>query len=186
MIEKKLENDIIALYDSNLVNLFSINQISKKLNKKYPYINKKVTELLKRGILNKIVIGKSYLCSLNFNNEKTILLLNMHELQKKSRLTDIKKIEQFIDETRLRITVHSVISYRKNLVFVVENISDRREIQRKFRNCVVVDKKEFLDLLVEESQLFANHVVIYGVERFFELLKLELDELKRLYSPLKY
>ena len=63
---------------------------------------------------------------------------------------------------------------------------DRRKIQREFSDCLIVDKKEFLDLLTEEKKLFTNHTILYGTEKFFELLKFELNELKRLYSPLKY
>ncbi len=185
MIENSLELGIIALYDDNLVNLFSINSISKQLGRKYPYINKKVTSLLKQGILKKIVIGKSYMCSLNFDNDKTILLLQMLELQKKARL-DTGKIDRFIGQTRLRMTLHCVLEFDRRLVFVVENLGDRRELQREFKNCTVVDKKEFLGLIADEKRLFTGHTVIYGAERFFELLKIELDELKRIHSPLSY
>jgi len=185
MIENKLELEIISLYDSNLLNLLSIKQIAKKLNKKYPYINKKVTELLKEGILKKIVVGKSYLCSLNFENNETVLLLSLLEFQKKRRL-DVAEIEEWIKQNMLRMTTHCVVYHKNKHVFVVENLRDRRELQKVFKDCVVVDKREFLDLLCEEQELFTKHTVIYGVQRFFELLTTELDELKRIHSPLKY
>jgi len=185
MIENKLEKDIISLYDNNLVNLFSINQIANKLGKKYPYINKKVNELLDQKILNKIVVGKSYLCSLNFENDKTIILLSLLELNKKKRQS-FENFENFVNKTRLEITIHCIIKFNNRILFVVEDLRDRRKIEREFKGTLVVDKREFLDLLGDEKQLFINHTVIYGREKFFELLKLELDELKRLYSPLNY
>jgi len=186
MTENRLEMDIIGLYDDNLVNLFSINQIATKLGKKYPYINKKVTELLNQRILNKTVVGKSYLCSLNMENEKTLLMLCMMELYKKQRVAGLSKILQFVEHNKLQITIHCVLRYNGKLLFVVEDIKDRRKIERQFRDCAVVSQQEFLDMLDEEEKLYRKHIVLYGAERFYELVRLELDELKRLYSPLRY
>ncbi len=185
MIGNKLEMDIIRLYDSNLVNLFSINQIASKLGKKYPYINKKVTEMLEQGVLNKIVVGKSYLCSLNLDNELTVIMLSLIEMSKKKK-TRQDKVESFIERTRLSMTIHCVVQYGKKLLFVVEDLKDRRKIEREFPGSTVADKAELLDMLGTEKDLYSGHSVLYGRERFFELLKIELDELKRQHSPLKY
>jgi len=186
MIENKLEMDIIGLYDSNLVNLFSINQIAHFLGKKYPYINKKVTDLLNEGILRKTVVGKSYLCSLNMENEKTILLLCLQELKKKQKARQLQKVEDFVKNNQMDITIHCILKYNSKLLFVIENIRDRRKITRSFPDAVVADKTEFLDILSEEPKIFKSRTVLYGAERFYELLSLELDELKKLYSPLRY
>jgi hypothetical protein len=181
----KLEEKIIALYDSNLVNLFSINQIARALNKTYPFVNKKVTELLDRSILKKTVVGKSHLCSLNFENEATIHLLLAHQLQKKRRM-QTEAIERFIRARRLSMTIHCVVRHGDKLLFVVENLKDRREIAREFPTAEVCDKKEFLDYLIDDKDIFRDHVVIYGAERFFELLMMDLSELKKTHSPLTY
>jgi len=183
MTENQLEMDILSLYDSNLVACFSINQISKSLGKAYPYINKKVTGMLNEQILKKIVIGNSYLCSLNLENEKTVLLLSMLELQKRK---DNKELSQFIENNRWNITIHTVFQHKKQLVFIIENLKDRRKVDRHFPGSIIVDKKEFLDLISEEEELFRKHTVLYGTERFFELLKLELDQLKKVHSPLRF
>jgi hypothetical protein len=45
--------------------------------------------------------------------------------------------------------------YKKKLVFVVENIRDRREITRIFPDCIVLDKNQFLDLILDDPQLFS-------------------------------
>lgn len=182
----KLEQQIIALYSDNLVNLFSINQIAKHLQKTYPFINKKVTQLLELRILNKIIIGKSYLCSLNFDNEKTVLLLAMQELEKKRALPETGAVATFLNENRLSLSIQLAVKYNGKTLFVVENIKDRREIQRVFPDAEVCDRKEFLDLLLDEPKLFTSHIILYGAERFYELLKIDLPELKRLHSPLRY
>ncbi len=185
MIENKLEMDIIRLYDNNLVNLFSINQIASMLGKKYPYVNRKVTEMLEEGILNKTVVGKSYLCSLNFTNERTIIMLSLMEASKK-KPASWQKAAAFIEKTRLSMTTHCVVSYGDRLLFVIEDLRDRRKVEREIPGAVVADKGEFLDMLGAEKELFIAHAVLYGKERFFELLTLELDELKKRHSPLKY
>ncbi|MBN2458351.1 hypothetical protein JXB31_04440 [Candidatus Woesearchaeota archaeon] len=185
MIGNKLEQDIVHLYDSNLVNLFSINQISQKLGKRYPYINKKVSMMLKSGIMNRIVVGRSHLCSLNLDNYRTLLLLSMNELNKKKPAV-AGEVMAFAEKNSLSTTLLSVVYYKNTLLFVVDDLRDRRTIQRSFPKAVVVDKPALLDMLSTDSELFRNHKVLYGFENFFTLLRLELDEIKRLYSPLKY
>jgi hypothetical protein len=181
-----LEQEIIGLYDSNLVNLFSINQIARSLKKTYPFINKKVTELLDSSILRKTVVGKSYLCSLNLDNELTAILLAKHEIAKREGSIEAKPVQDFISGTRLRITVHCVLSSPAGLVFVIENLKDRREIQRVFPSATIVDREEFLDLIVDDELLYSQHAVLYGMERFIELVRMRLPELKAKHSPLRY
>lgn len=185
LVENKLEQEIIQLYDNNLVDLFSINQISQKLNKKYPYINKKVSELIERGILKKMVIGRSYLCSLNLDNEKTILLLSLNEINKKESL-DISEIESFVSSTHLESSILSVLKAGDRFYFIVQDLRDRHLIGRKFPDSVVISKNEFLDMILEDRQIFTDHVVIYGYGCFFNLLRCAYPEIRREFSPLRY
>jgi hypothetical protein len=184
--QPKLEEQIIALYDSNLVNLYSINGIAKALKKTYPFINKKVTELLDRGILRKTVIGKSYLCSLNFDNKRTVHMLAALEIRKRPQDTGIERIERFIASRTLTMTIHCVVKHGERYLFVVENLRDRREIQRELSDAEVCDKKEFLDILIDDQKIYSEHTVVYGAERFYELLTLDLPELKKVHSPFRY
>jgi len=185
MVTGKLEKDIIRLYDRNIVNLFSINQIAKLLNKKYPYVNKKVSELIEQRILNRIIVGKSHLCSLNLNNEMTIQYLSLIEIEKREK-SKTQQIDEFITQNLLSITIHCVIRSKNRLFFIIENIKDRRKIERAFDKAIVVDKTEFLDLISEDRDLFNDHLIIYGYHKFYELLELELDEVKKIHSPLRY
>jgi hypothetical protein len=185
MVENKLEQQIIQLYDTNLVNLFSINQISKLLKKKYPYINKKVSELIDREIIKKIVVGRSYLCSLNLENPKTLILLALNEMEKK-KPTNTWEIIRYVELNKLSLTILTIIESNKKLFFVVDDIRDRRPIQRQFTDVDVIDKQGLLDMLSDNKELFTNHTIIYGYENFFNLMRIELNELKRQHSPLKY
>ena len=112
MIENRLELDIISLYDNNLKSLFSINQISKKLDKKYPYINKKVKQLIKSDILQKINFGRSHLCSINLDSDRAIILLSLNEIRKKERfLCDLgTDMNQMLNRIKNEIDMHSIIA----------------------------------------------------------------------------
>lgn len=185
MTENNLEKQIIQLYDTNLVNLFSINQISKNLKKKYPYINKKVSGLINKGIIKKTIVGRSYLCSLNLENPKTLILLALNEMEKK-KPANAEEIIKYVELNNLTLTILSVIESKNRLLFVVNDIKDRRPIQRQFINSEVIDKQGLLDMLSDNKELFTSHTIIYGYENFFGLLKIELNELKRQHSPLQY
>ncbi|TAL51759.1 MAG: hypothetical protein EPN86_06035, partial [Nanoarchaeota archaeon] len=82
MIGNQLELSIIGLYSDDLTSGFTILQISKLLKKAYPYINRKVNEFISEGILKKTVVGKSYLCHLNIENNQTTILLTLIQLKK--------------------------------------------------------------------------------------------------------
>ncbi len=184
MLENDLEQEIVDLYSANLVDLLSINEISKRLNKKYPYINKKVNQLIERRILNKIVVGRSYLCSLNLENEKTMLLLALCQINKKKE--DFEFLRKYVIQNSLDLTVHSVVSYQDGIIFIVNGLRERRKIIEDHPHAQALHKSEFVDMLIDTPHLFHNHIVVYGYERFFELVASAKEELKIKYSPLKY
>ncbi|MFW6220494.1 MAG: hypothetical protein ACOC3X_02355 [Nanoarchaeota archaeon] len=190
MLKKNIENEIIGLYTNNLTNIFSINKISKLLKKKYPFVNKKVSFLINNKILNKIEIGKSYLCSLNLDDDKTLLFLTYNEIFKKELLKNSviekKNIENFLSKKALEYKIQSVFFSNDKLIFILDDLKYRRKIENEFSNLIIIDKNEFLDLLLENPIYFTDFVVFYGYEKFFELIKINFDELKNKYSPLKY
>ena len=79
MIGNKLELDIIRIFNRDITALLSINQIAHKLKKAYPHINAKVNDLINEGILNKRQIGRSYLCSVNLDNDKCVELARAND-----------------------------------------------------------------------------------------------------------
>ena len=181
-----LEQQIVRLYKKNLVDLYSINQIAKKLSKKYPYINKKVGSLVSSGILKKMVVGRSHLCSLNLENPYTLVALSSAEISLQKKIPSFETIKKGIDDLKYRISLLIVISYGKKLVFVLESLRDRREVDHIFPGSIVIDRRQFLDLLLDDRELYENSIVLYGYEKYYELVTYELDEIKRRYSPLRY
>jgi hypothetical protein len=175
--------DTFRLYDSNLVNVFSINQIAKKLGKPYAYVNNHTRRLIDQGLLSKIEIGRSHMCALNFSNEETMILLCLMEIEKKQGQAS-QEIDAFLEKKTF--TVHFVLSAGGRLIFVIEDLRHRLEIQERFSESLVLTIPEFSNYLVETEVIFKSHVIFYGCQRFFEVVKRSLRELQNKHSPLRY
>ncbi|MCD6547171.1 MAG: nucleotidyltransferase domain-containing protein [Nanoarchaeota archaeon] len=109
----KTELQIIDLLARNPEKSFTINEIARELNRYYSFVNKVIKRLIKEKIVIGKKVGKAYLCSLNFENEKTLTLLSIAEIEKKERF------------------------YRKNreLKLVLEDFV--KAVKEKFRNCII-------------------------------------------------
>ncbi len=186
MLGTSLEHDIISLYAPNVKSLFSINQISLKLNKKYPYINKKVTSLIHANIFRRTVIGRSHLCSLNLGSEHTRLLLCAYQMQRR---------KDFIAETGIDIHVfkevaqfpHAIVAVdaEKTIYIITESEGDFMQFSCEGYGVQRITRKDFaLFLKKKDHPLYTEPIVLYGAERFYELLASLEQSLAQLYSPL--
>jgi hypothetical protein len=186
MKDNDLQQDIIGLYDNNLKNVFSINQIASLLKKKYPYINKKVTGMIDEGILKKLEIGRSYLCSLNLKNEKTLLLLAFNEMHKKKGLQELGKIEETLENLKKEVIIFSAVGVHKNSriqeLYIIS--PSKKAIKAPFKT-IFVDENRIKEMLADKDcLLFKSHIVFYGAEKFFEYILETEERLQKLYSPL--
>jgi hypothetical protein len=189
-----MELNIVKLYDSNIKAIYSINQISKKLNKAYPYVNKKVSSMIDEKILNKVVIGKSYLCSLNLKNEKTTVMLTLNEINKKKKLEqDLKSlIKECIIDMKKKINVSSVIYVgdpEEKLIFVLNSAKDEPYAKKAAESLPL--KKMFITngllkkmIIDENTGVFKNKILLYGYEKYFETLFEIEDKIQKIYSPI--
>ncbi|MBN1157670.1 hypothetical protein JXA85_08690 [Candidatus Woesearchaeota archaeon] len=153
--EKRVELEIIALFDRR--RYLTIHQISRLLNKSYPHIHKKVNEMLDEGVLRRTIIGNSHLCFLDLTNEKAVILLTLNELKKKKKLGITA--EKQILELREKTVLHSMIYSDKKLVAVVERKPESVSTRIKLLTTSEI-RKEFPK----------EYVVLYGYERFFEIM----------------
>ena len=190
VIGNTLEQQIIGLYDRDINAAFSINQIAKKLKKKYPYINKKVNQLIKENILVKTVIGHTHLCSLNLQNERKTVLLTINEIAKKESLLNkddwknkCRKISRCIKDT----SVKTVLCSDNKLFFVMRELKDQEMIKKelKLKNKMrFLTPEQFKKLLLKDKTIIEDHTILHAYEGYYQTIKEIRGELQLRYSPL--
>ncbi|MEM4267568.1 MAG: hypothetical protein QXK37_01925, partial [Candidatus Woesearchaeota archaeon] len=179
---------ILELYDSNLVNVFSMNEISKRLGKPYPYINKKVNAMISSGVLKRISIGRSHLCSINFDNSTALLMLSLMEARKpySAKSTEAsEQLEAFLRKRASALTICCALYSSEHLIFVVWDLHHRLEIQKHYPQSIILSLEEFINYLTETESIFKNHKVVYGYESFFQLVREALPTLQAKHSPFR-
>jgi len=183
--ENRLDLAILELFLRNTYLSLSINQIAIRLGKTYPNINKKVNELLEEGILNKIVIGRSHLCSLNLENPKTRLLLGILELKnlEENRPGLVKETRELLKPFRKAGQV-LFVSLQDKTIFLC--VSDKRPFTGmrlpKPWQLTISSPSEMEHLL--ESSIFSEHHLLDGFERYFEFINDHASHLRRYHDPL--
>lgn len=169
-----IELNIIRLFDSNLRGFFTINQIAQRLSKAYPYINRKVHGLLELGVLQSVQVGGSHLCTLNLRNRRAVLFLTEIELGKRSQLPHAT-----IELTRAlehdgHLAIETVVA-GNGAIYLVG--------QGSYPGTTTVTA-DALKALLLETDLFKDHVVLHGYERFFAYLAAIQSDLDHKYNPL--
>lgn len=185
MIGNDFEQEIIALFNA-IKTAYTINQISTKLNKAYPYVNKKVNEFIEDGIFKKLVVGKSYLCSINLANEKAIVLLTIHEIRKKeSFIRKEKSYNYFLDNLNKlwkTVPISSVLIHDKSIHIILDSIEDKNLLKKhlaEFRefDFELHDKKSYQKYFLEHPELVHKRIILKGYERYFETIAEIMDRL---------
>lgn len=175
MIVSKVEQDVIELFNRDITQILSINQIAKSLEKAYPHINSKVNSLIELKVLNKMQAGRSCLCSLNLQSSLAVALLSFDEALKKQKLE--KKHSQIsieIEKIVKKFKVYTVFLSGKKIYFVLDHIYDKEAIKKisgfpKKIEQEFLTLNDFQNLLLEEPGLLKNKIVIYSCEKFYEL-----------------
>lgn len=194
MIKNKLESSIITAFQKNPHSSYSINELSKKLKKAYPYINKKINSFIDDGVINKLVIGHSYQCYLNYASEKTKLVLSLNALYERDELLKknlalndlIKKFEELSKYHEIYSAVlidKKIIVISENIDFesqkiVIREITDflkskkNPEIQIEF-----LSKKLYLELFLNDEKISENLIVLCNITAYFDLFSQIMDQL---------
>ncbi|MFH1506364.1 MAG: hypothetical protein ABIE94_05260 [archaeon] len=189
MIGNTLEQQIIGLYDRDINTAYSINQIAKLLKKRYPYINKKVNQLLKAKILVKATIGHAHLCSLNLENEQTTILLTINEIKKKEiflKKDDWKNKAEKICSCIENTSIKTVLCSNNTVFFVVGNLKDERIIRKKLRlnKMNFLTNEQFKKILLSDKSILEDHTILYAYEEYYRAIREIRGELRLRYSPL--
>lgn len=179
MIGNQLENDIIGIFNRDPTLFLSINQISKRLKKAYPHINSKVNALIKQGILNKTLVGRSCLCSINLQSDKAIVLLSYNEIEKKeSYLHSFENAESILSELRKiksDFQVYTIFVQNKQICFVIDHIYDKEAIKNSFPSIrrlkpVFMSKSDFQKRVESDKSFITDPIVLYSPEAYYELI----------------
>jgi DNA-binding Lrp family transcriptional regulator len=189
MINDDLAVKIIGLYSKNYFNLLSINQIAKKLNKKYPYVHKITHELISKGYLKNITLGRSILCSLDLNNPITLYILGYHHIIMTEKIIksnpEIGSFKDYISKEKkvdFMLIDFKGRSKNNNIICVSEyNLKISKEINTTFE---IKKGKELIELFVKNKKIFENHIVCFGFESFINLIKENQEILNLNFNPL--
>lgn len=191
----KLELKIVDLLARNTERKFTINEIAKSLKEYYSFVHRTVNKLIKDNVITKEKVGKSHLCSINLRNEKTIILIQLSEIEKKNEFYNSNKeikliLEDFIESVRL-INPISIVLFGSHVKGITTKESDidillisktkakidkiTKEMYAKYGkeiNVIVMDSEDFKrqkdKTLIKE--VIKDHYVLYGVEKFVNLV----------------
>ena len=192
----KLELKIVDLLARNTERKLTINEIAKSLEEYYSFVHRTVNKLIKDNVITKEKAGKSYLCSINLEAEKTIALVNLSEIEKKNDLYNSNKelkiiLEDFVKMTESIVNPISIVlfgSYAKGTatkesdidILLISRIKvgiDKitKEIYAKYGkeiNPVMMTSEDFKrqkdKVIIKE--IIKDHYVLYGVEKFVNLV----------------
>ena len=190
----RLELKIVDLLSKNKEKEFSINEIANALKESYSFVNRITNKLIMDKVIIKKKIGKSYICSLNLKNEKTLVLINLNEIQKKEKFYKEEKglkliLEDVIENLRtfLKEDLISVVIFGSHTKKEATKLSDidlllivkkRLDISRIIResyakygkeiNPVILTLKEAENQKSKEiiKEIIKNHYILYGTENF--------------------
>lgn len=193
----KLELKIVDLLAKDVEKRFTINEIAKNLEEFYSFVHRTVNKLSKDGVVVKTKVGKSYLCSLNLENEKTATLIQLSEIEKRESLYTVNKelkliLEDFIKTLESQhkniVTIILFGSYAKGIATKESDIdillisNEKIEIEKVTKAIYAKYGKEIIPIVMTQNdfkkqkskpvitEMIKNHYVLYGVENFVNLV----------------
>jgi hypothetical protein len=170
MQNRDLAWDIVALYRSNPMDVLSINEIAKRLGKKYPYVHKRTNELIREGILHMMQLGRSNMCALNLENRFTRYMLGFAELQ-------AQKQEHELPHCELAI----LCGKNKKVLYMLS----RKRCKIEGVKTYLLDEAGMVQaLLQDKDSCWSDHQIIRGIERFTFLLLVHKEKFKMRYNPI--
>lgn len=176
----------------------TINQIAKSLKEHYSFVNRIVNRLIENNVIEVNKSGRSYLCSLNLRNERTLALLQLSEIEKKETFYEKNKnmklvLEDFVNAVREEsrnnlVTIILFGSFAKGvatkesdvdvLLVVKKSLKVERivkEVYAKYGKdlaVLVMTPKEFQNQGEKPimTEIVKGHCVLFGAEYFVNLV----------------
>ncbi len=192
----KIELKIVELLARDTEKKFTINEIAKALKEYYSFVHRTVNKLAKDGVVTRDKAGNSYLCTLNTASERTRVLIQLSEIEKRDELYDSNKelklvLEDFVKSAGSQIDIASIVlfgSYAKGSATKESDIDvllisrekegiDKvtKEIHAKYGkeiSIVLMSPKDFKkqkdNALIKE--IINSHYILHGTEKFVNLV----------------
>ncbi|TRZ54931.1 hypothetical protein D4Q76_01400 [archaeon] len=192
----KLELKIVDLLAKDTGKIFTINEIAKTLGKYYSFVHRTVNRLAKEGVIIKNKAGKSYLCSLNLENEKTLALIKLGEIEKKEEFCNANKelkliLDDFVESVLKQKDAAAIVlfgSYAKGQETMESDIDILLITRRKFdidkmtKDIYAKYGKEISPIMLFPNdfkrqrdkailkEIISNHYILYGAENFVNMV----------------
>lgn len=195
MLTKK-ELGIIELFRNDIFASYTIRKIMKKLDtRSYNWVYNAVMKLNKEGIISICEVGKSSLCSINMDEQRTISYLSILEennsgINKIPNLGKIKKILPWNTHMLIIAGSYAAGSFTKKSDIDVIVIVGSKEEEKPIMNLLVRKGElmippihpyvftpiEFLEMLANSEEnygkeIFRKHLIIYGAELYYFILR---------------
>lgn len=193
----KLELKIVDLLAKDVEKKSTINNIAKTLGEFYSLVHRTVDKLCKEGVIVKTKVGKSYICSLNLDNEKTFTLLTLSEIESKEEFYSENKelglvLEDFTNSLKAQnanmIAIVLFGSYAKHTAVRSSDIDilvisrRRNSIEKTVKEIYAKYGKEISSIVMTPDDLrkqkdkaivreiAKDHYVLYGADNFINLV----------------
>jgi len=192
----KIELKIVDFLARNIDKKFTINELSKAIKEYYSFVHRTVSKLVKDGVISKAKAGKAYLCTLNLENEKTLALIQLGEIEKRNEFYERNKevkliLEDFVKSVETHPSVLSIIlfgSYSKGNAAKESDIDvlilskSSINIEKTTKEMYAKYGKEINPILMTTSdfkkqkdkavikEIINSHHVLHGVENFAGLV----------------
>ncbi len=192
----KIESKIVNLLTKDIEKRFTINEIAKELNEYYSFVHRTVIKLAKEGVIIKNKAGKSYLCSLNMENEKTLALIKLSEIEKKEEFCNANKelkliLDDFVESAVKQKDIAAIVlfgSYAKGRETKESDIDillitkRKSGIDKTAKDIYAKYGKEISPILLSPNdfkkqrngaaikEIINDHYILYGVENFVNMV----------------
>ncbi len=193
----KEEVKIIELFRTGLFKQYTIREIAKNINKKsYNWVFKAVGKLKELKIIKLEVKGNSNICSINLENNLTLIYLSLLEQAKISEKLPLKNINILLGSIPVSYFTFIITGSYANekqtsksdldVLVIVENKEDVKKVFVVLKNkgelmipkahIFVFSKEEFFKMLLEKEenygkQAFRNNILLFGAENYYLILK---------------
>ena len=192
----KIELKIVDFLARNIDEKFTINKIAKSVKEYYSFVHRTINKLAIDGVVMKTKAGKAYLCSLNLENEKTLMLIQLSEIERRKEFYEKNKglkliLEDFVKSVEQFKNIISIAlfgSYAKGTATGESDIDilliskEKIEIEKITREIYAKYGKEISPVIITQSdfekqknkaiikEIIKNHYILYGIENFVNLV----------------